>query len=128
MRYLLDTNAVIYHLQGAPELDAIFARIVKGEAEPIVSVITQIELLGFPRLTRSEETAINGLLAHFHIRVVDDAVARLAIRLRKKHHLGVPDCIIAATALASDAELVSRDEGMRRIQGLSVLNPFQVTK
>lgn len=125
MTYLLDTNAIIYHLRGAPELDAIFTQITKGAAEPVVSIITQIELLGFPRLTRSEEAAINALLANFQVRDVDYDVARHAIALRRKYRLGVPDCIIAATALASNASLVSRDEKLERIRGLSLVNPFR---
>jgi hypothetical protein len=58
LAYLLDTNSLIYYFQGAPQLDPVFRQIEQGEARPVVSIITEIELLGFPRLTRQDEAGI----------------------------------------------------------------------
>lgn len=122
--YVLDTNAIIYHLRGASEMGPVFDAIQEARVEPIISVITRIELLGFPRLARSEETAIKGLLAGFRERDVDSEIACSAIDLRRKYRLGVPDCIVAATAIVEHAQLVTRDEQMGRVRGLQLPNPF----
>jgi len=122
--YLLDTNAIIYHLQGAAELDSVFSEISEGAVEPAVSVVTQIELLGFPQISPREEAAINSLLRNFTIADVDRTVAEQAVGLRRKYGLKLPDAIIAATALVLDACLVSRDVDLKRVRGLRLLNPF----
>ena len=122
--YLLDTNAIIYHLHGAAELDAVFSEISKGLVEPAASIVTQIELLGFPQISRHEETAINALLRNFTILDVDQAVAERAVSLRRKYGLKLPDAIVSATALVLDAILISRDEDLKRVRGLKLLNPF----
>ena len=122
--YLFDTNAIIYHLRGAPQLDPFFKEVVAGSASPAISVVTQIELLGFPRLTRTEETRISALLSNFVIRDVDRDVAGRAVVLRRKYQLALPDCIIAATAQALDACLISRDADLGRIRNLRLVNPF----
>jgi len=122
--YLLDTNAIIYHLQGAAELDSVFSEISEGAVEPAVSVVTQIELLGFPQISPREEAAINSLLRNFTIADVDRTVAERAVGLRRKYGLKLPDPIIAATALVLDACLVSRDVDLKRVRGLRLLNPF----
>jgi hypothetical protein len=123
--YLFDTNAIIYHLRGATELDPFLKEIVTGSASPAISIITQIELLGFPRLTRTEETRISALLSNFVIRDVDQGVAGRAVVLRRKYRLALPDCIIAATAQALDACLISRDAELGRIHNLRLINPFR---
>ena len=122
--YLLDTNAIIYHLQGAAELDSVFSEISEGAVEPAVSVVTQIELLGFPQISPREEAAINSLLRNFTIADVDRTIAERAVGLRRKYGLKLPDAIIAATALVLDACLVSRDVDLKRVRGLRLLNPF----
>jgi hypothetical protein len=122
--YLLDTNAITYHLRGAAQLDPFFAEFARGTAEPAISIITQIELLGFAKLTPREESRIRALLANFSIREVDAEVAEKAVAFRRRYRLGVPDCIIAATACVLDACLVSRDAGLGRISGIRLVNPF----
>jgi len=52
-------------------MDAVFRQIEQGEARALVSIITEIELLGFPRLTRQDETRIKALLSAFTVVAVD---------------------------------------------------------
>jgi len=45
---------------------------------------------------------------HFEIFPLDLAVAETAIRLRRAHHIRLPDAIIWATAKTNEAVLVTR--------------------
>lgn len=84
-----------------------------------VSVITEIELLSFPKLTASQEKEIRRMLAET-IRTVgiSDSVKRHAIGLRRDTKLKLPDAIITATAISEDAELWTADSGFNAIAGL----------
>ena len=125
LTYLLDTNSLIYFFQGAPQMDGVFRQIEQGAARPLVSIITEIELLGFPRLTRQDEARIRSLLSGFTVAPVDERVADLAAGLKRRHGVKTPDAIIAATALLESACLVTRDQALLdRIPGLKSLNPF----
>ena len=125
LTYLLDTNSLIYYFQGVPELDAVFRQIENGEARPVVSIITEIELLGFPRLTRQDEARIQTLLSGFTVVPVDERIAGKAVALKRRHRIKTPDSIIAATALVEDACLVSRDQDLlQTVPEVRSLNPF----
>ena len=125
LTYLLDTNSLIYYFQGAPQLDPVFRQIERGEARPVVSIITEIELLGFPRLTRQDEARIQTLLSGFTIVAVDERIAGQAVALKRRHRIKTPDAIIAATAMIENACLVTRDQDLLdKVPEVRSLNPF----
>jgi len=69
-------------------------------------------------LQRGAEATVEAFLDGVGATVVaaDRAVARLAAQLRARHRsLRPPDALALATAVASDAELLSLDQGLRRI-------------
>lgn len=124
-KYLLDTNSIIYYLQGYKELDEIFEKFVAGIATPMISIITEIELFGFPGITSKEEKFITKLLANFQILDVNKEISKATINLRRQYKMKVPDAIIAATAMNKGAILVTRDEeDFKKIKHLVILNPF----
>ena len=125
-RYLLDTNSIIYYLQGYKELEKIFERFATGIATPMISIITEIELLGFPGITSKDERLITKLLTKFQAFDVDKKISKETIELRRQYTIRIPDAIIAATALSKAAILVTRDEkDFKRIKHLDILNPFK---
>jgi len=125
LTYLLDTNSLIYYFQGAPQLDPVFRQIEQGEARPVVSIITEIELLGFPRLTRQDEARIQALLSGFTVVAVDERIAGQAVVLKRRHGIKTPDAIIAATAMIENACLVTRDQDLlEKVPEVRSLNPF----
>ncbi|MBK7636959.1 MAG: PIN domain-containing protein [Saprospiraceae bacterium] len=51
-------------------------------------------------------------------------VVEASIEIRKKHKTKLPDAIIAATAIAYDLVLISRDTSdFKNIEGLKVIDP-----
>lgn len=113
-------------MQGYKVLDTIFERFVKGTAIPVISIITEIELLGFKEITTKEKRLITKLLSNFQVYEVNKEIADETIRIRKRYSLRIPDAIIAATAVIKEAILVTRDEvHFKKIKGLVTLNPFR---
>ncbi len=110
-RYLLDTNAIIYLVNGR-----LASPLPDGKYS--ISVITEIELLSFPGLPEEEEQRIRDLLLVLDRVQLSDTVRDLTIRLRRKNRLKLPDAIIAASALAQQAILLTNDQSFASIDGL----------
>lgn len=95
-------------------------------AEPIpngklgYSVITEIELLSFSRLTKDEENAIKESLKLLERLTLTAEIAQKTILLRRKYNLKTPDAIIAATAWQHGATLLSNDLQLTRIEEIQV--------
>ncbi len=112
MSLLLDTNAVILMLQGS-------AVGPSGSDEKIaVSIITEIELLGWDGLSRIEEEAVRAFLHATTVLPLTEAVKEAAIELRRSSKLKTPDAIIAATAQVHGATLLTNDKRLLNVPGL----------
>ena len=114
--YLLDTNIVLYLLGG----DKVLAGIL-GAKSPYVSYITEMELLGSPILNATEEKEIKSFLSACLIVEMNQDIKRLAIQIRRKTGLKLPDSIIAATAEYENLSLLTADTGFNRLKSLSIL-------
>jgi predicted nucleic acid-binding protein len=112
-RYLLDTNAVIYLVNGRLALPL-------RDGQYNVSIITEIELLSFADLSSAEEQKIHDILKLLNRVGLTDAVRDETIRLRRKNRLKLHDAIIAASALHQDAVLLTNDQAFASIDGLRI--------
>lgn len=117
---VLDTNIVIYFLDGK-----LLNPLPTGDI--LVSVITEIELLGFHGLTPESESAILSLLRLANCIGIDDSVKEEAIRIRRSNRLRLADAIIAATAIVSNAILLTLDSNLLSLPGLNVSAPKLLT-
>lgn len=114
-RYLADTNAFIYLLQKHPRIQPLL------EAEWLYSFITEIELLGKPRISHSEIKLVNDLLA-FNTKVLhNDTIDKLAIALKQQYNLKIPDAIIAGTSQYLEVPLLTADMGFLKIKTLDII-------
>jgi len=98
--YLLDTNVFINAIRRQLQLPA---------AHYVYSVITELELLGFPGLASEEEHAIQVVLGQLTRVELDSQVRTETIRVRRSSHMKLPDSIICASALVTAATLVTDD-------------------
>ena len=118
---LLDSNIVI---AAASRNDAAMDRAVLEESYSI-SVVTRIEVLGFPRLTPEDKTDLLAFLAGGQEFALDEAVVEGAVRLRQERRMSLGDAIIAATALVHDLPLMTRNvDDFKHVTGLHLINPF----
>ncbi len=125
MGYLLDTNVVINYLdasipaQGMKLLNSIV------DDEPIISVITKMETLGFNFKTPEEQAITETLINGCTILDINNGIVNKTIAIRKNKKMKLPDAIIAATALVYDLILITRNTSdFKSIEGLEVLDPF----
>jgi predicted nucleic acid-binding protein len=81
----------------------------------MVSVITEIELLSFPRITEEQETRIKRFLAELEIVPLTEEIKRKTIEFRRRANTKLPDSIIVATSIATNATLVTRDKQLLKV-------------
>jgi predicted nucleic acid-binding protein len=120
---LLDTNAVIKLLddeENSRFLDNVFPDNVRS-----VSVITQIELLGYPDITEEADELIRSFLDDVPIISINIEIVETAIQIRRnKLGIKLPDAVIAATAIVLNAVLITNDDDLLKLSvpGLETLN------
>ena len=126
-RYILDTNTVIdYYGDKLPQDSALtMDKLVNDEMN--ISIIVRIEALGFNG-KESEMQELKDFLSLAKIYYVDDLIADKTIDLRKTYRkLKLGDAIIAATALANNLILISRNtKDFEDISGLTCINPYEL--
>lgn len=116
MRAVLDSNVLLYHVNGA-----LAGPLPKGEY--FVSVITRIEALSFPGLSASEGKAIRDFLDETTVLGIDEDIEAETIRLRRSTRLRMADAIIAATAIVAGAELLPHDANLLKVPGVKSSSP-----
>jgi predicted nucleic acid-binding protein len=121
--YLLDSNILIEYLNGHDRIVAYLDSISIKE-NCIISIISKIELISFSQLTTNEIRKILTFLENFQNISLTDEIALKAAEIRRKHKLKLPDAVIAATAVISDARLVSGDEVFNKLKFIELVNPF----
>lgn len=77
-----------------------------------VSVISEMELLGYAPLSETDEQEMINFLNRVHIFELNHRVKNKTIELRKRHKIKLPDAIVLATALTYELELLSLDTGL----------------
>lgn len=112
--FLADTNFLIYVHEGnnliEPFLDYNFA----------ISFISEIELLGFNGLKKTEEDKLLDLISDCFLLDWNPKIKEQTISLRKKYAIKLPDAIIAATSLVYGIPLLTADKGFSRYKEIDV--------
>jgi predicted nucleic acid-binding protein len=117
---LFDSNILIY----LSKEEIPFAFINQFDAI-FVSVITYMEILGYPFEHSNEENFTKELLAVFQTLYLDQHIADITIEIRKKKRIKLPDAIIAATAISANLHLVTRNTSDFSDIDVLLLNPFE---
>ena len=107
MRLVLDSNAIIDFLKERPDAFDLTALIEQHEC--FVSVIAKLELLKSPDITLDEEQRIFDFLELIPVLPLNALIENETIALSRATKLKLPDAIIAATAVAIGAEVVTAD-------------------
>ena len=120
-RYLLDTNAIIALLQGNLRLvQRLQTAVWVG-----ISIISQLEFLAFTELSESEYQAFNQFLQRVEVIGLSSEQPRLIeqiIAVRQRYRLKLPDAVIVATAMQSEATLITADQQLQNLSGLFTID------
>lgn len=109
--YLLDTCFVL-GLYGN-NLDAVRQMNGTNWENCSVSIITEVELLGYSEIKEKDEKELTEFLNNVQIFPLSQSIKNKAIQLRKRHKIKLPDCIVLATALVENRQLLTLDNGLR---------------
>ncbi|MDR3697595.1 type II toxin-antitoxin system VapC family toxin [Mucilaginibacter sp.] len=126
MGYVIDSNVVIDYMSGQlPENAMLFMNDVINET-PIISIMTQIEVLGFNNPPEIESFLNEFMNASLLIPLNDDIV-KATIEIRKNNKIKTPDAIIAATAIVLDYPLITRNtRDFKNLDSLKIIDPWSI--
>ena len=122
---LLDSNIIII----ASKLVQVklINYLKNNEKDLKVSIVSQIEVLGYHQLKQVEKSFLENFFNAISIIPLSDIVAAKAIELRQRKPLTLGDAIIAATALTYDLTLFTDNvKDYEGIKGLKILSLKQV--
>jgi len=115
-RFILDTNILIYLMNN---------RL----AEPLppvhvycCSFVTELELLSYKELTEKDEALIRKMLTEMEVYDLNSEIKRATILLRRKYSMKLPDAIIAATSIITEATLMTNDKRFQNISEIQTID------
>jgi len=106
-RYLLDTNTIIYAFNQGVKLPI---------GKYFISIITEMELLSYSHLSKSDEAVLKRVLSQFESIDITQSIKEKTIAIRKSSKLKLPDSIVVASAQDKDAILVTSDKQLLNAQ------------
>ena len=77
-----------------------------------MSFISKIELFSFKKLNEREKALINDFISHTQIIHSNETIADLAIKLKQRYSVKVPDSIIVATSQFLEMPLLTADKDL----------------
>lgn len=115
-RLVSDTNVLIYLLKGEEK-----AAEILNNKEIYLSVISEIELLGFRNSTIQELNNIKKFLSDCYIVDLNNIIKETAIELKRTYNLKTPDAIICATSKFLNLPLATSDNKLTKIENMNIL-------
>ena len=115
-KIFLDTNIILYLLEGNQEL----ADLLNG-MELYLSVISEIELLGYQNISEEEKLKVKLFLDECQIIPLHTEIKDNCIELKQKHKIKTPDAIVASTATYLNIPLLTADKGFENLSDTKVL-------
>lgn len=89
--------------------------------EIYISIITEIEILGYNKIQNYEIDFYTTLFEEFHLIDILPQIKNIAISLKQKYKLKLPDAVIAASAIFLGHTLISFDKDFEKINELDVI-------
>lgn len=112
-RIIIDTDILIDVGRNVAKAVSFLDKIEK-EFTPIISVVTQMELIVGCR-SKKELSVIDKFVGRFNIASMDEAITDKGVVLlhkyRLSHGLLIADALIAATAIIKEASLATKNQG-----------------
>ncbi len=117
---ILDSMVLIYAAE--PGYVKLRAYLAEQREQPFISLITELEVLGFHKLKPDDELELKRLIAISAILPITEIVIAEAIRLRQQRRRSLGDSIIAATGLLYNLPVLTNNVAdFNDIDGLRVI-------
>lgn len=108
--FLLDTNILIYLLQGNDTI-----REILEDKNWVISFISEMELQMKPGLSANEMKAIKNLIAECTIIEMSNSIKAKAISNSVQHNLKLADSIILSSAQIHNATFITSDSVFKKM-------------
>lgn len=120
----MDSNAIIDFCNG--QLPTNGRNFMMG-ISPEISIVTNIELFATKNISQQEYELLEKFVAFSVKHDVNKDLIDTTIMIRQTYKIKLPDAIIAATALAYNLTLISRNsKDFDGIDGLEFINPHNM--
>jgi predicted nucleic acid-binding protein len=128
VKYLWDTNIVIYYLQQQfPSQAEKFIDNILIDHPPCISAITEIELLCWKTEIQKDIEILQDFIKNAIVIELEQPIKLNTALIRKQYNIKLPDAIIAATAKVHDLTLISRNtQDFKDIKEIQNINPWQL--
>jgi len=121
MKVLLEANIIIYSLQ--PQNEKLSKWL--EEHTLYVSAITQLEVLGYHRITKDEIVFAKRYFSNCNIISIQQYIIESAIDFRQQKSMSVGDAIIAATAVTNELPIVTANtQDFKHLENIKCINPL----
>ncbi len=114
--FILDTNTVLYLLNGDKTLSKLLY-----QKNLYISFITEIELLGYHKLTGKEKENVTQFIDDCIVIDCNQEIKKKTISLKNKYNTKLGDSLIAATAMYANFPLITSDKGFNKIKELNLI-------
>lgn len=124
-RFLIDTNIIIYYLNGtAPTNKEVETALLDNNF--VISSITFTEILSWKSLSEDDIQLITKRFSSIEIISPDREISIEAAKIRRYHFVKLADALIAATAIHLSIPLATNDlTDFKQIKELQTIYPNQ---
>ncbi len=122
-KYCLDSNILIRACYVGSKESDFLRRLVSSDDQIVIPITVLAEVL--TRSSKAEEQKFEAIFKLSKIIVIDEEIARLAAKLRrrtihKSKKVFLQDCYIAATALIYNAQLATHNKADFKLLGVEL--------
>lgn len=122
--YLLDSNIVVLYLKGSFSKTEMILLDNIVDTNPIVSVITSMEVLGYPFTNPQEQIITEQFILGSKVIEINQNIVDTTIDIRRNNKIKLPDAIIAATSIVLHLTLVTMNQkDFRSISNVTAVLP-----
>ena len=118
MKYLLDSNIIIYYLNGDKNIHSF---ITKNRDISTISIITYYEVLNYD-FSADEELVVRDFLDGFEVLSISKNIINKALQIKK---IKMADNFILATAQIFSLDIVTRNTKDFLSFSNGIVNPFE---
>ena len=115
IKYLVDTNFLIHTDQRKPLVEPFLSENIA------ISFISEMELLGVFSISKSKKDSMQLIINECYVLEITQIIKVIAITLKQKYKLKLPDAIIAATAIHYNLTFISSDADFKSIKELDLI-------
>jgi predicted nucleic acid-binding protein len=114
-KYVFDTCAATFLIKEDKRMLTLLPDLSTGKW--YASVVTLMELRAEPGMPAGKVKKVEDFLADTTVILLDDAVEKLAVAIRRdfRPKILLPDCIVAATAILLSATLLTDDTSLKKL-------------